>query len=80
MNSASTNIHATINTIWSDILGFNIEEDNQNFFALGGSSMQAFEIITRINDAFKVDLSIMDFFDNLTIRHQVDLLASRAGH
>ena len=40
---------------------------NDNFFELGGHSLLATRLITRVRNAFEVDLPLRDFFSNATI-------------
>lgn len=53
--------------IWEKILDIKIEDTNDNFFALGGNSMQAFEIVASINKEFNVEFKMQDFFATLSI-------------
>ena len=60
-----------IETIWHAVLGMPIDGYDENFFVLGGNSIQAMEITNRINESFnlKLEMSIADFFDALTIEN-----------
>lgn len=64
-----TDINMQIKAIWSEILDMPVEDETANFFSLGGSSMQALAITARINESFKLNLTIMDFFETLTIKN-----------
>ncbi|MEZ0115026.1 amino acid adenylation domain-containing protein [Catenulispora sp. EB89] len=58
--------------IWSSLLGVDLARIGQgeSFFALGGSSLQATQLIARIRDAFFVDLDVRELF-NRPLLHQV---------
>jgi amino acid adenylation domain-containing protein len=47
-----------------------------NFFNLGGNSLLAIQMISRIRDAFRVELDIASVFDATTIAHLSELLLS----
>ena len=54
-------------SIWSDILrrdGLGIED---NFFDLGGHSLLATQVLSRVRDAFDVELPLRSIFENPTI-------------
>ena len=41
--------------------------DNDNFFEIGGHSILAIQIASRLSEIFMVDVRIMDIFNNPTI-------------
>jgi len=53
--------------IWSEILGVDQIGIHDNFFHLGGHSLMAIQVVHRINQAFKVDLSVRNIFEDPTI-------------
>ncbi len=53
--------------IWSEVLGIPSVGIHNNFFDLGGHSLLALQVISRTNDAFKVDLSLRALFEAPTI-------------
>jgi amino acid adenylation domain-containing protein len=60
-------LEQTLAAIWSDILGLSgigIEDD---FFALGGHSLLATQLISRLRDAFQVELPLRYIFEARTI-------------
>lgn len=78
MNSIEApHINLMVKAIWSDVLGISIDNESDNFFSLGGSSMQAFDIVSRISQSFKIELTIIDFFETLTIQGLAELIGSR---
>ena len=50
-------VERNIADIWEDILGFEVGID-QDFTSLGGHSLQATQIISRLRDVFKVDIPV----------------------
>lgn len=70
-----TNYEAPINEIeerlaklWQQVLGIDKVGVNDSFFALGGHSLKATTLISRINKEFDVDILLSDIFKMPTIR------------
>ncbi len=57
-------------TVWSDVLGIEAIGINDNFFAIGGDSFKAVQVISK----FHGKLSIMDIFKYSTIKELANLL------
>ena len=53
--------------IWTDILGLNEVGILDNFFLLGGDSIQATKLISRVRDTFKIELSLHRLFESPTV-------------
>ena len=53
--------------IWADILRLPSVERNRNFFELGGHSLLAMQVITRIREAFRIDLPLISLFEHPTV-------------
>ncbi|HZO73978.1 MAG TPA: SDR family oxidoreductase [Ktedonobacteraceae bacterium] len=53
--------------IWQEVLGIDTIGINDNFFALGGSSLMVIQIIRMMQEAFRVVLSMQLIFENPTI-------------
>ena len=66
--------------IWSDVLGIDVGID-EPFDSCGGHSLQAIRIVSRIAEAYGVELPVALFFDSLTVGSLAahPLLADRAG-
>lgn len=56
-----------LRAMWRDILGGTDFSDDDNFFEIGGSSLSAVELMTRIRDEFRVELSIAVLLDAATL-------------
>ncbi|MCX7923871.1 MAG: amino acid adenylation domain-containing protein [Clostridia bacterium] len=54
--------------IWSQILGAERVGTNENFFILGGDSIRAISLISRINKEFQTNIQMKDLYINQTIR------------
>ena len=50
-----------------------------NFFELGGHSLLATRLLSRIRNAFEVQITMQEFFDRPTIEDLAELLNQRAG-
>jgi len=53
--------------IWAEILRLPHVEPNANFFDLGGDSLKAMEVITRVSEVLQVDLPLISFFEDPTV-------------
>ena len=60
-------IEAQIAQIWSKILGVEGIGVKDNFFELGGHSLLATQVLSEINSAFGLDLSIQMMFESATV-------------
>jgi ubiquinone/menaquinone biosynthesis C-methylase UbiE/acyl carrier protein len=57
----------TISGIWSKVLDREWIGNDENFFEAGGSSLYAVDIVELLEKAFKMEISVVDVFDNPTI-------------
>ena len=60
--------------IWCGVLNKEQIGTRHNFFALGGHSLLATQLLARVTEAFEVDLSLRQFFDNPTIAGMAEAL------
>ena len=58
-----------LTSIWADVLGRNVIADCDNFFDIGGDSLKAMEVISRVGERFNVQRPFITFFEEPTIRH-----------
>jgi amino acid adenylation domain-containing protein len=77
-----TEIEKKVAKIWQEVLNVKRVSRNDNFFNLGGHSLKAIQVLSRINSQFKIDLGLKEVFDNqelyelsLSIRHKLIALA-----
>jgi amino acid adenylation domain-containing protein len=52
---------------WAEVLGVEAPGIHENFFDLGGHSLRATQLITRLRQLFEVELSVRDLFQRPTI-------------
>jgi len=60
-------VEMTITGIWSEIIGIETVGVFDNFFALGGHSLLATRVLTRIREAFGVDIPLHTLFKAPTV-------------
>ncbi|EKV03256.1 amino acid adenylation enzyme/thioester reductase family protein [Leptolyngbya sp. PCC 7375] len=53
--------------IWTEVLNLNEIGVSDNFFLLGGDSIQATQMISRVRDTFKIELSLHRLFESPTV-------------
>ncbi|MGP4014362.1 phosphopantetheine-binding protein [Saccharopolyspora sp. 5N708] len=63
--------------VWKDVLDLDVVNDDDDFFELGGDSMQAVDVVYRLRDA-GVDLKVGDFFAHPTL-HELSTAISVAA-
>ena len=74
-----TSMQVVLAGIWSQVLGLEKIGINDNYFELGGDSILATQIITRIKQRLRVDLSILTFFEEPTIARLALALSKNQG-
>ncbi len=60
-------VEAALVEIWEEVLGLPGIGTTADFFALGGHSLSAIQVLTRVRRRFEVDLPLPDFFDSPTV-------------
>lgn len=68
-------LEALIAGIYADVLGSGEVGSNDNFFALGGDSLRATQVISRVRSLFSVNLSIATVFTKPTVAELADEIA-----
>ena len=64
----------TLAGIWTQFLGIEMIGTQDNFFEMGGHSLLATRVLSRMREAFHVDLPLRAFFENPTIAQIGELL------
>ncbi len=72
-------IEATLGSLWSELLGLEKVGILDNFFELGGHSLLVLRLISRVRDAFDIDLPLMVIFDH-PVLEDLALWIEKAGH
>jgi oxalate---CoA ligase len=62
-----TQAEKTLAAIWSQVLEIERIGVQDNFFHLGGDSIQATQVISRVRDAMQTELSFSSFFETPTV-------------
>ena len=70
-----TLLEMTIVELWKEVLGVEQVSIDDDFFALGGHSLSATVMLSRMFGAFGVELALHDFFDAPTVSGLADLAA-----
>ena len=77
-------LEETIAQIWADVLALDRVGIHDNFLDLGGHSLAAMRVVTRLRDVLRAEISLVDVFENPTIaalaarleRHRASSLAT----
>ena len=64
--------------IWSEVLGHDEVGVDQSFFDLGGHSLKAIQIVSRVTRDHGADIAIGDVFERGTIRRLAQLMDARS--
>lgn len=57
-----TSLEQQIAMIWSEVLGIAVSDANSHFFALGGHSLAAVQVLTRLRERHDVEMALADLF------------------
>ncbi|NEQ80763.1 MAG: amino acid adenylation domain-containing protein, partial [Moorea sp. SIO2I5] len=63
--------------IWGEVLGIEHIGIHDNFFDLGGHSLMATQVVSRVGQAFSVELSVSKLFQNSTIAQLAEVLVEQ---
>lgn len=72
-----TPVEQTIATHWKDILGYEQVSILDNYFEVGGNSLLATRLMTRLSDAFELELTFKELSECLTIKDLAVHIESR---
>ncbi|MEV0728020.1 amino acid adenylation domain-containing protein [Polymorphospora sp. NPDC050346] len=74
-----TDAEKAVADAWADVLGVERVGLRDDFFALGGHSLQLGQLAVRLRERSGVEVSIRDLFAALTVRGHADLIAAAGG-
>jgi amino acid adenylation domain-containing protein len=66
--SPKTAVEEKLVQIWAEVLSLDQVGINDNFFDLGGHSLSATQVVSRIREAFDVELSLGTLFEKSTVQ------------
>ncbi len=70
-------IEKELEAMWKDILGNVVISRDLNFFRIGGHSLRAIQLASRIKKRFKIKLLVREIFSASTIAQQAALIRER---
>ncbi len=62
-----SDVEAAVASVWREVLGFDEFGVHDDFFALGGHSLAAAQVVARVRDDFAVDLPVTALFEHPTV-------------
>ncbi len=65
--------------IWMEVLGYDPIGIHDDFFALGGHSLRAIQIIARLRNILNKEVFLNDIFSNTTVAELADILDQRTA-
>jgi hypothetical protein len=71
----SSEVERTLVAIWSDLLGVTQIGVNDDFFEIGGHSLMAIRVLSRVNQLLGARLALRDVFEAPTIHLMAQRLA-----
>jgi amino acid adenylation domain-containing protein len=72
-----TPLQAALAQVWCGVIGLDAVGANDSFFELGGHSLAAAQVISRLREAFGVDVPLQAFFAAPTVAGLADALLAR---
>jgi len=67
--AAPGSVQDAVSAIWNEVLQRPRIAVSDNFFDLGGDSLRAMDVISRVHELFGVELPLIAFFEDPTIAH-----------
>ena len=74
LSGAGTATEHAVAKVWAEVLRSPTVEADANFFDIGGDSMKAMEVIARISQDLGIELPLMSFFEDPTIKHLAEVV------
>jgi len=65
--AAATELEAKLAALWGDVLGVEPVGRDDGFFELGGSSLLAVRMVTRVREELGIDVPLVNLFDQPTL-------------
>jgi acyl carrier protein len=67
-------VEEALSVLWAELLGAEEVGINDDFFAIGGHSILASQLVSRLRETFQVELSLRTFFDSPTIAKLAEIM------
>jgi len=72
--AAQTDSQKQMITVWQEVLAIPQIGIDDNFYDLGGDSLIAIKVLSRLRDVFAVELSVNDLFERPTVKQLCERL------
>ena len=74
-----TALEAQVAAVWGAVLGRTDIQRDDNFFDLGGTSVLAFQVLRRLQDAVAREIAIVDLFRHPTVQSLAEFLGGASN-
>ncbi|UUZ46861.1 phosphopantetheine-binding protein [Massilia sp. B-10] len=75
-----TELEQTVTRVWREVLGIGAPSVHDDFFALGGKSLQAIQVANRLGIALGREVAVSALFRHPTVAALAQSLATLDGH
>ncbi len=75
VTAPSTALEKDVSLLWAELLGRNSFSIHDDFFAVGGHSLLAIQLLARVREKFRVDVPVRRLFDTPTIEGVAQFIA-----
>ncbi|KQZ15357.1 MULTISPECIES: acyl carrier protein [unclassified Mesorhizobium] len=75
-NDQTASVEVYLRELWTKLLGLDTVGPDDDFFALGGSSMQVVEMLVAVSEHYNEQIEFVEFFKNPTVSNLSQLLKS----
>ena len=72
VSGGRSSVAEKMRNIWIKTLKIDALADDDRFFEVGGNSLKSINLVSRINEEFGTDLTVVDLFENPTVRQLTD--------
>jgi amino acid adenylation domain-containing protein len=69
-------VEETLAGIWTEVLGVDPVSVRDDFFALGGHSLSAARVLSRVRDLLRVEVALPAVFERRTVERMAELIAT----
>ncbi|MCY9111828.1 amino acid adenylation domain-containing protein [Bacillus atrophaeus] len=70
-------IDLTLTDIWKHVFNYEVTDYHADFFEVGGNSLQAAILLTKINKAFDIELQLKDIFEHSSFFEMSNLIREK---